>query len=285
MRKQDDDETRIDRRYVEVRPSSSWRAIDVIEIWRYRGLAIALARRDITLRYRQTALGVIWVVLQPLLAAGIFSFVFGRVAKLPSDGIPYLVFSYTGLLAWNAFSSTLERASGCLLGPGSSLISKIYFPRLILPISTFGATLLDFSVAASVMIVLLVQSGVGLHLSLLTVPLWLVLVLALALGPGLFFGGLVVRYRDVAYVVPVAIQLLLYMSPVAYSISNVPDTVRPFYALNPMVGAIEGMRWAALSHGHIGFGNIVYSCAAALVMLVAGTVFFRRMERSFADVV
>ena len=207
--------------YLSIRPRSGWQALDVKEIWEFRDLLTTLGLRDIKLRYRQTALGAAWVILQPLMAAGIFSVVFGRIAKLPSDGVPYFVFSYAGLLGWNAFSSTLTKASGCLVA-NSGLISKIFFPRLILPLSTVFSSLIDFGVALVMMAVLLIAYGIAPGIGLLLLPVWLSLILLLAMGIGLYTAALTVSYRDVQYILPVITQFLLYGSPIAYALSAVP---------------------------------------------------------------
>ncbi len=272
------------RPYLTIRPSRGWQAINVRELWQFRDLFHTLALRDVKLRYRQTALGAIWVILQPLLAAGIFSFVFGKVARLPSNGIPYFVFSYAGLLGWNAFSSTLQRASACLVG-NSPLLSKVYFPRLTLPLSTVLATLIDFGVALAMMAVLMAAYHVAPGLSIILLPIWLTMLLLLALGLGMYASALMVTYRDVTYVMPVLIQFLLYASPVAYAISAVPHHLRGFYMLNPLAGLLEAMRWSLLGGGAMAWGPVLYGCAVSLVVFFLGALSFKRMERRFADVI
>ena len=207
--------------FIKIRASTGWAALNLREIWKFRDLLMSLATRDLKLRYKQTALGVIWVVVQPLLAAGIFSFVFGKVAQLPSDGVPYLLFSFAGLLGWNLFSSTVTKCNGCLVG-NSQLISKVFFPRLILPLSTVPSVLVDFAVAAGMMTVLMLIYGVAPGWGLLLLPVLMGLLLMLALGIGLCTAALSVSYRDVQYIVPVFMQILLYASPIAYAVSAVP---------------------------------------------------------------
>ena len=268
-----------------IQPSSGWAALNLKEVWQFRDLLLSLAGRDIKLRYRQTALGAAWVVLQPLIAAGVFSLVFGRVAKLPSDGLPYFLFSYAGLLAWNAFSGTLTKASTCLVG-NSQLVSKIYFPRLVLPLSTLCSTLIDFGVALAMMAVLLVVYHITPHLGLLLLPVWLLLILMLALGFGLMAAALTVSYRDVQYVLPVLMQFALYASPIAYALSAVPHSLRPFYFLNPLSGLLEAFRWSLLgTPHHLEWGPVGYSAALAAGVFVAGAFAFKKMERKFADVI
>ena len=199
---------------VRIRSASGPAPLDLSELFRFRDLLVVLAGRDIRVRYKQTLLGSVWVVLQPLLTAGIFAFVFGTVANLPSDGIPYFIFTYSGLLAWNAFNGTANKSSGALVG-NAHLVGKVYFPRLILPLSTIGSTLVDFAVSATLLAVLLPLYGIAFQAGLLLVPLWLTLLLVLALGIGLIAGSLAVRYRDVARVLGVFLHLLLFISPVS----------------------------------------------------------------------
>ena len=267
-----------------IRPSTGWQILNVRELWHYRDLLVTLGVRDIKLRYRQTALGAIWVILQPLLAAGIFSFVFGRVAKLPSDGVPYFIFAYAGLLAWNAFSSALTKSGGSLVA-NAQLVSKVYFPRLILPLSSIFSTLVDFGVALAMMAVLMVMNGIHPHPGILLMPVWLMIVLTIALGLGLYASALMVTYRDVGYVVPVLTQFLMYASPVAYSVSAVPGKMRFVYFMNPLSGVLEAFRWSMLGTGHIQWGYVAWSATFAVLVFIFGAFSFRRMERKFADVI
>ena len=271
--------------YLTIRPTSGWQAINLRELWQFRDLLTTLAQRDVKLRYRQTSLGVLWVVLQPLLAAGIFSFVFGKVAKLPAPhGIPYLVFSYAGLLAWNAFSSTLTKSSGCLL-QNSNLVSKVYFPRLALPLSTVFSTLIDFGVALVVMAALMAVNHVVPTLAVLLLPIWLLLIVLLALGVGLYAAALMVSYRDIQYVLPVVTQFLLYASPVAYSATLVPAKYRVVFEVNPLTGLLEAFRWSLLGVGHLPVGAVAYAALVTVTVFVAGAFSFKSMERKFADVI
>lgn len=268
-----------------IRPPSRWPGVDVAELLAFRELAFRLAQRDVTLRYRQTLLGVVWVFLQPLLSAGAFSFVFGRVAGLPApDGLPYFLLAYWGSTAFTVFSSCVTRSAGSLVG-NSALVSKVYFPRLLLPISTTGATALDAAVAAATGIVLGVLYDVELGLALLTLPLWMVGGLVLGLGLGTLCAPLVLRFRDVAYVLPVLLQVLLYVSPVAYALDAVPVRLQALYQLNPLTSLIEGTRWAVLGTPAPGPSALAVTALALVVALAAGLVGFRRQERLFADVV
>ena len=270
--------------YLVIRPAAGWQIINVRELWHYRDLLITLGVRDIKLRYRQTALGAIWVIMQPLLAAGIFTFVFGKVAKMPSDGVPYFLFSYAGLLAWNAFSSCLNNGSGSLLA-NSQLVSKVYFPRLILPLSTLFSTLVDFCVAAGMMVVLMVTNRVTPHIGILLVPVWLLLVLMFASGISFLLTAIMVSYRDVKYAIPVLVPFLMYASPVAYSVSAVPGKMRYVFMLNPLSGLLEAFRWSLLGVGKLPLGYVEWSAACAVVAFIVGAMAFRKMERKFADVI
>ncbi len=236
------------------------------------------------LRYRQTALGVVWVVLQPLMTAGVFSFVFGRVAKFPSDGVPYFAFSFAGMLAWNVFSGALTKVGGSLVANGQ-LVSKIFFPRFVLPLSMLSSTLVDFAVALGLMAIICVIIGVWAGWALLTLPLWLLLVVLLSLGLGLMAAALMVSYRDVGYILPVVTQVLLYGSPVAYGVSALPPSVRGWYQLNPLTGALEGFRWSVLGTARPGLFAVVWSAAIAVILFGAGVSVFATMERKFADVI
>jgi len=269
---------------VVLRPTAGWRAVNLRELWRFRDLVWALAIRDVKLRYRQTVLGVIWVVIQPLLAAGIFSFVFGRVAGLSSGNVPYVVFAFAGLLGWNLFQSTVAKGSISLIS-NASMLSKIFFPRLALPVSTVPGTLLDFTVGLGAFLVVAALKHSLPGLPILTLPLWIVLMLCIALGLALLSSALMVSYRDVVQVVPVALQMLLYITPVAYSLDNVPSSLRFVYALNPLVGVLEGFRWALVPGYDAQLGYAVYSAVFAVVALAVGLLSFARMERKFADVI
>ncbi|MFI5310338.1 MAG: ABC transporter permease [Gemmatimonadales bacterium] len=257
---------------------------DFAEVWRFRDLCVALGRRDVTLRYRQTMLGVIWVVLQPLIAGGLFSVVFGMVAKLPSEGLPYFVFAYAGFIAWSAFQNTLSRASGSLLAQ-SNLVTKVYFPRLVLPISALFSAVVDFLVALGSLAVVLAVYRIAPGPSLLALPLWVLLLHAMGLGLGALIAALSVRFRDLQHALPVLVQLLMYASPVAYAISAVPERLRPWFLLNPMSGILDGFRWSVLGTAPPSVAGVVLSVGGTLVALVAGALVFARFERRLADVI
>jgi lipopolysaccharide transport system permease protein len=269
---------------LKIRPTTSWAAIDFREVWNFRDLAFALAGRDLKLRYKQTVLGVVWVVLQPLLAAGVFTFVFGKVAKMPSDGLPYFLFSYAGLLGWNLFFNTVTKTSACLVG-NSHLISKVFFPRLVLPLSTVPSTLVDFAVAAAMMAVLMAIYHVAPGPGLMLLPVWMALLLLLSLGIGLVTAALAVSYRDVTYILPVVLQLLMYGSPIAYAASVVPARLRTYYNLNPLAPLLEGFRWSLLRRGELSPRFLALATITSILLFVAGLYSFKRMEKKFADVI
>jgi lipopolysaccharide transport system permease protein len=270
--------------YLVIRPRSGWAALDLRELWQYRDLLLTLAIRDVKLRYKQTALGVAWVILQPLLAAAIFTFVFGKVAKLPSDGLPYFIFAYAGMLGWNAFNSTLTKASACIVG-NNQLVSKVYFPRLILPLSTVLSTLLDFAVGLALMAVLSVLYHVAPGLGLLLLPVWLALLIMLAVGIGTYSAALMVPYRDLQYVIPVLLQFLLYASPVAYSVAAVPKRLQMVFFFNPLSSLLEAFRWSLLGRGQLDWTAVAYAAGATVAVFAFAAFAFRRMERTFADVI
>jgi len=267
-----------------IRARSGWRALDLAQVWQYRDLLLTLAGRDIKLRYRQTALGAIWVVLQPLVGAGIFSFVFGKIAKVQTGDVPLFLISYVGFLAYNVFAGTLTKVSSCLVS-NSQLISKVFFPRLVLPLSNAFSTLIDFSVALVMAIILTLSLGFTPGWHILLLPVWLALVLMLSMGVGLYAAALMVSYRDVQYILPVAAQFLLYASPVAYPLSLVPAKYHTLYMYNPMAGLIEAFRWSLIGRGELPMGPLVYSAACAVVAFVVGAFAFKNMEKKFADVI
>lgn len=268
-----------------IRADTSRTPLDWAELWRYRDLWLTLALRDIKLRYRQTALGVAWVILLPLIASGVFTLVFSLVAKLPSDGSPYFLFVFAGFLGWSSFQNTLTRCSVSLVG-NSVLVTRVYFPRIILPASTVLASLLDFVVGTLLFLVaLLVRGEMPSPGSLVLVPLLLVLLQLLALGLGLFMAALTVRFRDVLYVLPVLIQLLLYASPVAYGVAVVPAHLRRYYLLNPVAPLLDALRAALLGRGDIHWLAVGGSAVFTLVILTTGILFFLHQDRRYADVI
>jgi lipopolysaccharide transport system permease protein len=265
-------------------PTHGWLSLHLGELWHYRELLYFLTWRDIKIRYKQTALGVAWAVLQPLIAMVIFSVIFGQFANLPSDGIPYPVFSYTGLLPWGLFSGALLRA-GTSLVTNANLITKVYFPRLVIPISAVAAGLVDFAISFVVLLGLMLYYKITLTWRIFTIPLFVLLALLTAMAVSLWLSALNVQYRDVQHMIPFLIQAWMYASPVAYSASLVPaGPWRIIYSLNPMAGVIEGFRWALLG-GNPPDVLMAISVIMVLLLLVSGLYYFRRMEKTFADVV
>jgi lipopolysaccharide transport system permease protein len=269
---------------INIDPPRGWEALDLRELWAYRELVAFLVWRDVKVRYKRAALGIAWALLQPLMTMVIFTVVFGRLAGLPSEGVPYPLFTLAALIPWQLFSGAVSSASNSLVGSGP-LLSKVYFPRLIVPIASVAATLVDFVVALFLLAALMVWYAHPPSTAILALPIFVLLALITALGIGLWTSAMNVRYRDVQYLMPFAMQVLLLASPIAYSSSIVPGgTIRALYAMNPLVGIIQGFRWSLLGTTAPG-PELLVSAAAALVLLVSGLFFFRRMEASFADVV
>jgi lipopolysaccharide transport system permease protein len=266
-----------------IQASRGWRALDLRELWRFRELVFFLAQRDVKVRYKQTAFGVAWVLLQPLLAMGIFSIVFGQ-RGLTTGGVPYPLFVVSGLVPWFYFSNATSGASGSIVA-NTQLISKVYFPRLAIPLAAVLANLVDLSVGLLLELVLLVGFGVPLGLQLLAIPPLVALTVLTALALSVWLSALDVQYRDVRYAVPFFIQVWLFATPVIYSAGDVPAAWRPLLALNPMTGVIEGFRWALLGTGDPPLTALAGSAALVLVLLGTGLLYFRRMERTFADVI
>lgn len=266
-----------------ISPGRSWLPAGGKELWEFRELLYFLIWREVKVRYKQTALGAAWAVIQPLSAMAIFTVVFGRIAGVPSDGLPYPLFAYCALLPWQLFAFSLSESTSSVV-VNQRLLTKVYFPRLILPLSSVGVALLDFGVATTVLVALMAWYGVVPGPALLTVPLWIALAVTAALGAGLWLSALNVRYRDVRYTVPLLAQLWLFASPVAYPTSSVPDSWQMLYALNPMVAVVDGFRWALV--GGPPPGPMTWLSVVAVAGLAAsGLVYFARTERSFADLV
>jgi lipopolysaccharide transport system permease protein len=261
-----------------------WAALKLRELWRYRELMYFLMWRDIKVRYKQTALGAAWAVIQPIVSMIIFTIIFGRVAHLPSDGVPYPIFTFAALVPWNYFSYILQQSGNSLVN-NANMISKVYFPRLIFPISSALAGLVDFFVAFGVLLIMMAFYHIGPGIRLLALPLFLLLAIATALGVGLWLSALNVKYRDVKFVLPFLTQVWLYASPIAYSASLVKGKLAVVYAVNPMAGTVAGFRWAILGTNHPPGLTVLPSVAVAVVLLVSGVFYFRRVEQTFADVV
>lgn len=268
---------------IRIEPSRGWVGLKLRELWEYRELLYFLIWRDIKVRYKQTVLGAAWAIIQPVMTMVVFSIFFGRLAGIPSDGIPYPLFSFAALVPWTFFANGLTQSSNSLVGSGH-LITKVYFPRLIIPISAVTSGILDFAIAFVVLIGMALYYGVHPGWGLLALPLLVLLAFVTALGVGLWLSALNVEYRDVRYVVPFMTQFWMYATPIAYPSSLLPGRWRVLYGINPMVGVVEGFRWALIGTNPPG-AMIYVSAATAIVLLLGGAFYFRRMERTFADIV
>lgn len=267
-----------------IMPPHSWQVLDLHEIWRYRELLYFLAWRDVKVRYKQTAIGVVWVVLQPFLTMVVFSVIFGRLMNVPTNGQPYPVFSYVALLPWIFFSGALGRASISLVAD-ANLISKVYFPRLILPFAAILSLLADFGVSFVILLGLLAFYGATPGATVFALPLLLGLAFLTAFGCGLWLSALNVKYRDITYIIPFLIQCWFFLTPVAYPSSIIPPGWRFVYGLNPMVGVVEGFRWALLGNQPMPLVSLLLSSLIVLIVFVSGLFYFGHMEYEFADVV
>jgi lipopolysaccharide transport system permease protein len=267
-----------------IEPSRGFFKLDLAAVWEYRELLYFLVWRDVKVRYKQTIIGAAWAILQPLMTMIIFTVIFGNFANIPSDGLPYSIFAYTALMPWNYFSQAISRGGMSLVGD-ANLIGKVYFPRLIIPIASVVAPLIDFFLSFLVLIVMIAWFGIVPGWNIVYLPIFLLLALMTGLAVVLWLSPLNVRYRDVSHTIPFLTQFWLYASPVAYPVSLVPEKWRLLYSLNPMVGVIEGFRWTLLGAEAPPFGVIAVSTAMVVVLLLGGIVFFKRMERTFADVI
>jgi lipopolysaccharide transport system permease protein len=269
---------------VRLQPTKGWQAVNIAELWRFRELLYFLSWRDIKVRYKQTALGALWAILQPALTMVVFSVFFGRLAKMPSDGIPYPIFAYVALVPWTFFANGLTQSSNSLV-QSANLLKKVYFPRLILPISSVLSGVVDFMFAFIVLLVLMLYYGIMPTLHIVWLPFFLLLAFGTSLGIGLWLSAINVQFRDVRYTIPFITQFWLFASPIAYPSSLLSEPWRTFYGINPMVGVVEGFRWALLGSQLTSSAMILLSVGVASGLLVTGLFYFRRMERSFADVV
>ena len=267
-----------------IQPTKGLFCLDLDAVWPYRELLYFLIWRDIKVRYKQTVIGAGWAICQPLMTMVIFTIVFGNFAKIPSDGLPYPIFAYTALLPWNFFAQALGRSGISLVG-SANLITKVYFPRLIIPIAAAVASIVDFAIAFVILLGMMIWFGIAPTWGMLALPLFLLLTLVTALSVGLWLSALNVRYRDVGYIIPFLTQFWMYASPVVYPVSLVPEKWRLLYSLNPMAGVIEGFRWAFLGKGTPDFGVIAVSGGVVMALLLGGIVYFGRTEQTFADIV
>jgi len=268
-----------------IRPRKGLAKIDFAELWRFRELFGFLTWRDILIRYKQTVIGIAWALIRPLMTMVVFTVIFGRLAKLPSGGVPYPILTFAALLPWQFFANSLTESSNSIV-TSSSMISKIYFPRLIIPFAAVLSGVVEFLISCLILACLLIWYQVQITIAILWLPVFLLLALLCALGIGLWFSALNVEYRDVRYIVPFLVQFGLYVSPVGFSSAIVPAKWRLLYSLNPMVGVIDGFRWALL-----GMKNTLYmpglflSVIMVFILFVTGILYFKRMERSFADII
>ncbi len=275
---------------IRIEPSHGWTSLRLKEVWAYRELLYFLVWRDVKVRYKQTFFGVAWAILQPLMTMIVFTIFFGGLARVGSDGLPYPLFSYAGLLPWTFFAQGLSQASNSLVG-SSNLIKKVYFPRLVVPLASVLGGLVDFAVAFVVLIGLMAYYGIWPSLAVISLPVFLLLATAAGLGVGLWLSALNVEYRDFRYVVPFLIQIWLFATPVIYPASRVHEKLHSMglptwlYGLNPMAGVVQGFRWALFGRVAFSAADLAASTGASVLLLISGAFFFRRMERTFADIV
>ncbi len=267
-----------------LRPSTGFLRLDLKALWGYRELLYFLVWRDIKVRYKQTVLGAAWAVLQPVATMLVFSVFFGRLAKVPSDGVPYPIFAYVALLPWQLFAFALSESSNSLVA-SQNLITKVYFPRLVIPIASVLAGLVDFAIAFVVLLAMMLYYGIAPTAAAALLPLFLLFAVATALSAGLWLSALNVKYRDVRYTIPFLTQFWMFATPVAYPASLVPEKWRVLYGLNPMAGVVEGFRWALLGKSHAPGPLLWVSVAAVVVTLIGGLWYFKKTESTFADIV
>jgi len=270
---------------VVIKPVKGWVPLNLKDLWLYRELIYFLTWRDLKVRYKQSVLGILWAILKPFMNMVIFSIIFGTLAKIPSDGIPYPIFSYTGLLPWGFFAAALEVSARSMLQSGG-MVSKIYFPRIIVPLSSVFANLVDFLIAFVILIGMMFYYQIVPTINILWLPLFLLLAMIAAIGVGLWFSALLVMYRDVNYMLPFITEIWKFLSPVVYSATMIPEKWQWLYSVNPMAGVVSGFRWALLGKPEtISLPSIAISAGISLVIFISGLYFFRRMERVFADMI
>jgi lipopolysaccharide transport system permease protein len=269
---------------VRIVPSRGWVSLRLGELWEYRELLYFLAWRNIKVRYKQTALGAAWAVIQPVCTMIVFSLFFGKLGRIPSDGVPYPLFSLAALVPWSFFANGLSHSSNSMVG-SANLIKKVYFPRLVVPISTVLSEVVDFFLAFLILAGMMVYYGRTPTANAAFLPLFLLLAFVTSLGVGLWLSAMNIKYRDVRYVLPFIIQFWMFATPIAYPSSLLPQPWRTLYGLNPMAGVVEGFRWALLGTATAPGKMIIVSSVAAVLILVTGAFYFRRMEKTFADII
>ncbi len=273
-----------DEEIILIRPSKGWGSLNLGEIWLYRELVYFLTWRDLKVRYKQTALGAGWAILQPVLSMIVFSIFFGGLLSVPSEGVPYPIFSYAALLPWGVFAKALNDTGRSLVS-NRAMLTKIYFPRMVIPLASVFSSMADFLIAFIVMLGLMFYYQIPPTVNIWTLPFFLLLAVITALGVGLWLSAMNVLYRDIGYMIPYITQLWFYLTPIVYPASKVPEEWQFFYALNPMVGVVEGFRWALLGTADAPNPMIAVSATIALLIFISGMFYFRRMERTFADMV
>jgi lipopolysaccharide transport system permease protein len=266
-----------------IRPLDGWLPIDLKELWEYRELVYTFAMRDIKVRYKQTALGAAWAVIQPFMMMVVFTIFFGKLAKIPSEGIPYPLFSYAALLPWTLFSEGITRSTNSMI-TNANIMTKVYFPRLVMPISGILSPLIDFMIAFVILIAMMLYYGFVPTINIIWLPVFILLALMTSLGVGLWLSAFNFQYRDFQYTLPFLIQLWLFASPIVYPSTLLPESYRWIYGLNPMAGVIEGFRWALLGTNPPS-SMIAFSFVIVMVILISGAYCFKRMEKTYADVV
>lgn len=267
-----------------IKPSRGWGLPPIRDIWAYRELLYFLVWRDLKVRYKQTVLGVLWAIIQPFFLMVIFSIFFGKLGKIPSEGVPYPIFAYAALLPWSYFAQSLASCSNSLIG-SSHLITKVYFPRLIIPISSVVSGIVDFAISFNILLAMMFYYKIFPNVMILLLPLLIFMAMATALGAGLWLTALNVQYRDIGYTISFLIQFWFFATPVVYSSSLIPGKWRFFYGLNPMVGVVEGFRGTLLGKGPILGPMFIVSIIVIVFLLITGVFYFRRMEKGFADVI
>ena len=267
-----------------IKPSKGWVSLGLKDLWAYRELLYFLTWRDIKVRYKQTVLGATWAIIQPFFTMVVFSLFFGRLAKVPSDGIPYPLFAFAALVPWTFFSNGLSQSSNSLVG-SANLITKVYFPRLIIPVSSILSGFIDFAIAFAVFILMVLYYGICPTISIILLPFLLLLGFTTALGVGLWLSALNVKFRDVRYVIPFLTQFWLFATPIAYPSSLLSEPWRTIYGINPMAGVVEGFRWAILGTDTAPGSMIFVSALVSLALLISGVFYFKRVEKSFADII
>jgi lipopolysaccharide transport system permease protein len=267
-----------------LKPSRGWISLKLEDFWEYRELLYFLTWRDIKVRYKQTVLGAAWAIIQPFCTMVVFSLFFGKLAKVPSDGIPYPIFAYAALVPWTFFANGLSQSSNSLVG-NASLIKKVYFPRLVVPVSSIISGAIDFVLAVMVLLGMMAFYGIYPTINIIWLPFLLLLAFTTSLGVGLWFSALNVQFRDISYTVPFLTQFWLFATPIAYPSSLLPEPWQTFFGLNPMVGVVEGFRWALLGTDTAPGAIILVSSLVALGLLLGGAFYFRRMEKTFSDVI